>query len=135
MPLKTHELRRRVEALMKGPPRRTQNAVARELGTEPSNLSRWLDGRDATYPRVHALADRLGIPVRTLWEGPIPRRYANGAAPPAPPAPLEAVQLELGAREVQGGLWVVERMSLALADIARQLRAHSRKAEAPPRKR
>lgn len=58
----------------------SQNAVAKSLGLESSALSRWRNGGAASYAQVAGVAERLGVPVATLWKGEVPRKYATGVA-------------------------------------------------------
>lgn len=77
MSLRVPALRRLIAPRMRGPDARSQNAIARELGIEPSSLSRWLNGSPASYPQVAQIAAQLGVQVDDLWDGPVPRRLEH----------------------------------------------------------
>lgn len=125
MTLSVSDLRSLIDPLMQGPAALSQNEVARRLGIEPSALSRWLQGGNASYPLVVQVAESLGVPPERLWKGQVPRRYAASPVPRGTHATVREPQRpypDIGPGDERGGLWVIEQMSLALADIARRLR-------------
>lgn len=94
-------------------PDHSQAEVARTVGIEPSALSRWLAGGNASFPQVAAVAAALRVPYTLLWNGPVPRRYADAApADPALTLPPLAVVAE---RQ-----WAVRELT-ALATLAREI--------------
>jgi transcriptional regulator with XRE-family HTH domain len=129
MPLKTEVLRSLIDPLLHAHPPKSQNAVARDLGIEPSALSRWLAGGGASYPQVARVARILGVEPSSLWGGKVPRRYAKAypdSVSRGTAGMVREAQSVYGAtlseRDLRGALWALEQMSLALADISRRAR-------------
>lgn len=126
MSLRVAALRRLIAPLRTGPDARSQNAVARALGLEPSTLSRWLGGHHASYPQVAQIAAQLGVPAEDLWDGPVPRRLEH---PKARRVATEVVTARerITAGELAGALRTIAAMRAELdrleADFRRMRRA------------
>lgn len=108
---------------------RGQSRAAKTLGVSKGSLSRMLrDPKVAKAVRRHTverMERAVELPAGRLWDGDsesfseVSRKTSENSGGVRERAPSYG---GIGPGDERGGLWVIEQMSLALADIARRLR-------------
>lgn len=99
-----------------------QKVAADRLGISPNTLGRYERGeRRPDSALLERMAQVYRVPIETLLA---PASVSRGTHPVGTRvAEKSAVYgADIGPGDERGGLWVIEQMSLALADIARRLR-------------
>lgn len=99
-----------------------QKVAASLLGISPNTLGRYERGeRHPDAGLLERMAETYRVPIEALLTpASVPRETRGSVARVRERSP--AYGADIGPGDERGGLWVIEQMSLALADIARRLR-------------